>query len=117
MCSQKGVSDVTPVNVNLEGVQMSEGVTPVSQMTGEPNKCVVRETVVIQMTNAGLTEFTSTLDSITKPHMSRKPSLSSQSNVSCHPVTPEMSNQGNADATPPVKLTLDSITETAVVNN
>ena len=69
------------------------------------------------MTNVGPRECISTLDGVTELHTSRKPSLSSQTNASSYLVTPEKCNQGNVDAMPPVKPTLDGVTETAVVNN
>ena len=107
MCSQKEVSGVTPANVNLEGVLMLEGVTPVSQMIGEPIKCVLRETVLIHLTNVDPTEGTTTLDSVTGIHMPKQSTSGSQRNADSHPVTPETNNQGNVNVTPPVTSTLD----------
>ena len=115
-CSQKEVSGVTPANVNLEGVPMLEGVTPVSQMIGEPIKCVLKETVLIHLTNVDPTEGTMTLDSITGIHMPKQSTSGSQSNTDSHLVTPETNNQGNVNVTPPVISTLDGITEIPATN-
>ena len=105
MSSQKEASGVTPANVNLEGVPRLEGVTPVAQTTGEPIKCVLRETVSIHSTNVDPKEGTMTLDGITGTHTLKPTTSGSQSNADSHPVTPETNNQGNINVIPPVTAT------------
>ena len=116
MCSQKDVSGVTPANVNLEGVPMLEGVTPLSQTIGEPIKCVLRETVLIHSTNVYPTEGTTTSDDVTGIHTPKQSISGSQSNADSHPVTPETNNQGNVNVTPLVTSTLDGVTEIPATN-
>ena len=115
-CSQKEVSGVTPANVNLEGVPMLEGLTPVSQTISEPNKCVLKETVLIHLTNVDPTEGTMTLDGVTGIHTPKQSTSGSQSNTDSHLVTSETNNQGNVNVTPPVISTLDGVTEIPATN-
>ena len=116
MSSQKEVSGVTPANINMEGVPMLEGVTPVAQMTGEAIKCVLKESVSIHSTNVDPKGGSMTLDGVNGTHTPKQTTSCSQSNADSHPVTPETNNQGNVNVIPPVTATLDGVTEIPATN-
>ena len=116
MSSQKEVSDVTPANINLEGVTRLEGVTPAVQTTGETIKCTLKESVSIHSTNVDSTGGSMTLDSITGTYTPKQTTSGSQSNSDSHPVTPETNNQGNVNGISPVTSTLDGVTAIPATN-
>ena len=116
MSSQQEVSGVTPANVNLEGVPMLEGVTPVAQTTGETIKCVLKESVSTHSMNVDPKGGSTTLDGVTGTHMLKQTTSCSQSNADSHPVIPETNNQGNVSVIPPVTATFDGVTEIPATN-